>query len=119
MCKTFQSTSTPLVLNIARASSAIASNPPVANARIVGPAPERQIPNNPGWVSGVMFDVTSGKPGIWIADELRVPSEARKEAGMYQFLTIRLVYSILHRLVDESGIGRVCGENGGQDGETL
>ena len=66
MCKTFQSTSMPLVLKIVRASSAIASNPPVASARIVGPAPERQIPNNPGWVSGVIFDVTSGNPGICI-----------------------------------------------------
>jgi len=64
MCKTFQSTSMPLVLKITRASSAIAWNPLVASANIVGPAPERQIPNNPGCVSGVMFDVTSGKPGI-------------------------------------------------------
>ena len=68
MCKTFQSTSIPLVLNIARAPCAIASNPPVASARIVGPAPERQIPNNPGCVSGVMLDITSGKPGICITD---------------------------------------------------
>ena len=71
MCKTFQSTSMPLVLNIARASSAIASNPPVASAKIVGPAPERQIPNNPGCVSGVILDVTSGKPGICIAHCIR------------------------------------------------
>ena len=56
----------PLVLKIARASSAIASNPSVASARIVGPAPERQIPSNPGCVSGVILDVTSGKPGICI-----------------------------------------------------
>jgi hypothetical protein len=47
-----------------RASSAIASNPPVAKAKIVGPAPERQIPSSPGCVFGVMDDVTSGKPGI-------------------------------------------------------
>jgi len=72
MCKTFQSTSMSLVLKMARASSAIASNPPVANASIVGPAPERQIPNNPGCVSGVMFDVTSGKPGICIKHALRL-----------------------------------------------
>ena len=72
ICKTFQSTSMPLVLKMARASSAIASNPPVARASIVGPAPERQIPNNPGCVSGVMFDVTSGKPGIWIKRALRL-----------------------------------------------
>ena len=31
---------------------------------MVGPAPERQIPSKPGCVSGVIWDVTSGKPGI-------------------------------------------------------
>ena len=37
----------------------------------------------------------------------------------YQFLTIGLVYAILHRLVDEFGVGRVCGEGGGEDCKTL
>ena len=38
---------------------------------------------------------------------------------IYQFLAIGLVYPIFHRLVDEFGIGRVCGEGGGEDGEPL
>ena len=62
--KTFQSIAIPNESNILRASSAIASNPPVAKARIVGPAPERQIPSSPGWLVGVMEEVTSGRPGI-------------------------------------------------------
>ena len=61
---TFQSIAMPKESNILRESSAIASNPPVAKARIVGPAPERQIPSRPGWVVGVMKEVTSGRPGI-------------------------------------------------------
>ena len=61
---TFQSIAMPKESNILRASSAIASNPPVARASIVGPAPERQIPSSPGWVVGVMEEVTSGRPGI-------------------------------------------------------
>lgn len=40
------------------------SKPLVAKANIVGPAPDKHIPNRPGWVDGVMDDVTSGKPGI-------------------------------------------------------
>lgn len=63
---TFQSIVMPKESNILRASSAIASNPPVAKARIVGPAPERQIPSSPGWVLGVMKEVTSDRPGIYI-----------------------------------------------------
>src|SRR5882762_4457491 len=61
----FQSTSIPSFLNICPASSAIASNPPVARAKIVGPAPDKQIPSRPGWLDGVMFGVTSDRPGIW------------------------------------------------------
>lgn len=60
----FQSTSIPSFLKIARASSAISSKPPVARAKIVGPAPERQIPRSPGCVAGVILEVTSGSPGI-------------------------------------------------------
>jgi hypothetical protein len=107
---------------MARASSAIASNPLVASARIVGPAPERQIPSNPGCVSGVIFDVTSGKPGICAARYAQMSSEPHgemEEVKNYQFLTIGLVDAILHRLVDEVGVGRVCGEGGGEDGESL
>ena len=54
----------PKESNILRASSAIVSKFPVAKARIVGPAPERQMPSKPGWVVGVMDEVTSGRPGI-------------------------------------------------------
>jgi hypothetical protein len=61
---TVQSISTPFALKIARASSAIASNPPVARASIVGPAPDKQIPSKPGCVVGVIDEVTSGRPGI-------------------------------------------------------
>lgn len=60
----FQSITTLNSLKIFRASSAIASNPLVARARIVGPAPDRQIPSSPGCVDGVILDVTSGSPGI-------------------------------------------------------
>jgi hypothetical protein len=36
----------------------------VANAKIVGPAPERQIPSSPGWDLGVTDARISGSPGI-------------------------------------------------------
>ena len=39
--------------------------------------------------------------------------------GTHQFLAIGLVYAIFHCLVDEFGIGRVCGKGGGEDGESL
>ena len=42
-----------------------------------------------------------------------------KGVRTYQFLTVGLVYTILHRLVDEFGVGRVCGEGGGEDSEPL
>ena len=45
--------------------------------------------------------------------------EGLQEVKNYQFPTIGLVYAILHRFVDEFGIGRVCGEGGGEDGESL
>ena len=81
-CKTFQSTSIPFIAKMARASSAMSSNPLVASASIVGPAPERQIPNNPGVVSGVIFDVTSGKPGIWITHYVHMSYEpSRRNIG--------------------------------------
>lgn len=60
----FQSTSIPCSLNIVRALSAIDSKPSVARARMVGPAPDKQMPKSPGCVDGVIFDVTSGRPGI-------------------------------------------------------
>jgi hypothetical protein len=47
------------------------------------------------------------------------PHGEMQEVSNYQFLTIGLVDAILHRLVDEFGIGRVCGEGGGEDGESL
>ena len=60
----FHSISTDFSLKIARASSAMDSKPLVAKANIVGPAPDKHIPNRPGWVDGVIDDVTSGRPGI-------------------------------------------------------
>jgi len=57
--------STPTSLKMTLASSAIFSNPEVARARMVGPAPDKQIPRRPGCVEGVIDEVTSGKPGIY------------------------------------------------------
>jgi hypothetical protein len=64
ICKSFQSACIPFSRKMAVASLAIASKPPVARARMVGPAPERQMPRRPGCVDGEMEEVTSGKPGI-------------------------------------------------------
>ena len=36
----------------------------VANAKIVGPAPERQIPSKPGCDFGEIDSMTSERPGI-------------------------------------------------------
>jgi len=70
-----------------------------------------------------MFDVTSGKPGICIKHALRLDelqgSRGDERVRIYQFLTIGLVYAVLHRFVDEFGIGRGGGEGGGEDGESL
>lgn len=52
------------VANRAMMRSAISVKRSVARARMVGPAPERQIPNNPGCVAGVMDWRISVKPGI-------------------------------------------------------
>ena len=103
---TFQSTSIPCVLKIARASSAMASNPPVARARIVGPAPERQIPSRPGCVDGVMLLVTSGRPGIW---GMMSAGHHTAGSGTDQSLPVGLMDAILHRLVDEFWIWRSLG----------
>lgn len=43
---------------------AISSKWSVARARMVGPAPDRQIPNRPGCVLGVMDCRISVRPGI-------------------------------------------------------
>jgi hypothetical protein len=47
----------------------------VASAKIVGPAPERQIPRRPGWVVGVRVERILGRPGIWLL------ANARAERG--------------------------------------
>jgi len=47
----------------------------VASAKIVGPAPERQIPRRPGWVVGVRVDRILGRPGICLLAIARVKSE--------------------------------------------
>lgn len=56
----------PSALNLARISLAIFSKLSVQRARIVGPAPERQIPRRPGCVLGVTEARISGKPGIYV-----------------------------------------------------
>jgi hypothetical protein len=63
--KTSQSTSTFSSLKIRTISWAILSKFSVARARMVGPAPERQIPRRPGWVVGVTDERILGRPGIW------------------------------------------------------
>lgn len=45
-------------------SAAISSKFSVAKARIVGPAPDRQIPNSPGYAVGVTLFRISVRPGI-------------------------------------------------------
>lgn len=60
----FQSTSTPCSKNRLRASSAMRSNPSVARARMVGPAPDKHMPSSPRCVAGVIWEVTSMRPGI-------------------------------------------------------
>lgn len=50
---------------MSRALSAMASKLEVARARMVGPAPERQMPSRPGCDSGVISEVTAGRPGIF------------------------------------------------------
>ena len=47
----------------------------MASAKIVGPAPERQIPRRPGWVVGVRVERILGRPGIWLL------ANARAERG--------------------------------------
>lgn len=68
---TFQSTSTPCALNTMAAAFAMRSYPSVARARMVGPAPERQIPSSPGCEAGVTDASTSGRPGIYNITERR------------------------------------------------
>lgn len=53
-----------LAANWAMMRSAISVKRSVANARIVGPAPDRQMPKRPGWVAGVMDCRISVSPGI-------------------------------------------------------
>jgi hypothetical protein len=50
--------------NLFTMTSAIFSKLCVANAKMVGPAPERQIPSNPGCEFGVTDARISGNPGI-------------------------------------------------------
>ena len=47
------------------------------------------------------------------------PNGERGGVKAHQLLTVGLMYAVLHCLVDEFGVGRVCGEGGGEDGETL
>lgn len=54
----------PSFLNSLMIFSAMASKFVVANASIVGPAPDRQTPRRPGAVAGVSMDRTVGNAGI-------------------------------------------------------
>jgi hypothetical protein len=101
---TNQSTSIPFSRNIFRASSAIASNPVNASARIVGPAPERQIPNSPGCVLGVMEEVTSGKPGIWGDWSKDVRNSTSPSA--YQTTPVWLVDTVFHGFINKVRVRR-------------
>jgi hypothetical protein len=59
----------------------------VASAKIVGPAPERQIPRRPGWVVGVRVDRILGRPGIWLLASARAERghELRLELAGYLY----------------------------------
>ena len=52
------------VLNWSMMRCAISLKFAVARARIVGPAPDRQIPSNPGWERGFIDCKISARPGI-------------------------------------------------------
>lgn len=57
-----------------------------------------------------------------MTDYVQMSHEPNGERGgvkAYQFLTVGLVYAILHCLINEFGVGRVCSEGGGEDGEAL
>jgi hypothetical protein len=60
----FQSQEMPRALNRAMMVSAISSKFVVASAKMVGPAPDRQIPSNPGCVLGFMDCNVSDNPGM-------------------------------------------------------
>ena len=62
--RSFQSQVMPSFLNSARRWFAIESKFSVARARMVGPAPERQIPSRPGCDWGVTDWRISVRPGI-------------------------------------------------------
>ena len=101
--RTFQSTSIPFSRKMARASSAMPSYPSVARARIVGPAPDKQMPRRPGWLAGVILDVTSGKPGIYVPRILvfliKVKGLLKWRGLTDQCFTVWLVDLIFHCLV--------------------
>jgi hypothetical protein len=101
---TNQSTSIPFSRNIFRASSAIASNPANASARIVGPAPERHIPSSPGCVLGVMEEVTSGKPGIW--DDWSKDVRKSTWPSAYQTTPVWLVDTVFHGFINKVRVWR-------------
>ncbi len=61
---TFQLQTISFSLNLAMMRAAISPKLLVASARIVGPAPDRQTPNRPGCVAGVMDSTISVSPGI-------------------------------------------------------
>jgi hypothetical protein len=120
MVSSFQSTSTPFSPKILRASSAMRSKPPVASARIVGPAPERQMPSRPGCDSGVMEDVTSERPGICAQARVSRGTRAAQVRWLaYEGFTVRLVYAVLHRFIDEFWIWWRLRQGEGKDREAL
>lgn len=60
---TFHSHLTPSLSNQPSTSVAMASKLAVASARMVGPAPDRQMPHRPGWVVGVTDERILVRPG--------------------------------------------------------
>lgn len=78
---TLKSHSTLCSPNIRSMSSAIFSWLSVASARIVGPAPERQMPQRPGLVCGLREMILSS-PGIWRV--LVHPGRERMRRGVWK-----------------------------------
>src|SRR5258706_7157901 len=95
------------------------SNDFVASTNIVGPAPDKHIPNNPWWVSGVTEDRTSGRPGICTGVSGTQVGHREPFKGTYQGFSIWLMHPILHRLVNQFGIGGRLSECGGEDCQSL
>jgi hypothetical protein len=83
---------------------------------MVGPAPDKQIPSRPGWVIGVIAEVTSGRPGIWTQSQTQW---IRKAMFTHQGLSVWLMNAIFHGFVDEFGIWRRLAKRSCENGQSL